>query len=122
MPGPPSIPRRERARCWRWWVMGRIGTKYTPERRRRIWRAVVHLAGQRSDVATWYRAADVYVISSHNEGLSNSMIEALAFGLPVISTRVSGSSILVESPAAGLVVDVGNVENACRRNGTPSPG
>jgi glycosyltransferase involved in cell wall biosynthesis len=38
------------------------------------------------------------------------MIEALASGLPVISTRVSGSSILLESPAAGLVVDVGNVE------------
>ena len=70
----------------------------------------VHLAGERNDVATWYRAADLYVISSHIEGLSISMIEALASGLPVISTRVSGSSILVESPAAGLVVDVGNVE------------
>jgi len=70
----------------------------------------VHLAGRRSDVATWYRAADAYVISSHQEGLSNTMIEALASGLPVISTRVSGSSILVESPAAGLVVDVGDVE------------
>jgi glycosyltransferase involved in cell wall biosynthesis len=69
----------------------------------------VHLAGQCCDVATWYRAADLYVISSINEGLSNTMIEALASGLPVISTRVSGSSILVESPAAGLVVDVGNV-------------
>ena len=70
----------------------------------------VHLAGERSDVATWYRAADLYVISSHIEGLSISMIEALASGLPVISTRVSGSSILVELPAAGLVVDVGNIE------------
>ena len=69
----------------------------------------VHLAGERSDVATWYRAADLQVISSNNEGLSNTMIEALASGLPVISTRVSGSSVLVESPAAGLVVDVGNV-------------
>ena len=39
------------------------------------------------------------------------MIEAMASGLPVISTRVSGSSILVESPAAGLVVDVGDVES-----------
>ncbi len=68
----------------------------------------VHLAGQRSDVATWYRAADLYVISSINEGLSNTMIEAMASGLPVISTRVSGSSLLVESPTAGLVVDVGN--------------
>jgi glycosyltransferase involved in cell wall biosynthesis len=71
----------------------------------------IHLAGQCSNVATWYRAADIYVISSHNEGLSNSMIEALACGVPVISTRVSGSSILLESPIAGLVVDTGNVEN-----------
>jgi glycosyltransferase involved in cell wall biosynthesis len=68
----------------------------------------VHLAGARSDVATWYRAADFYVICSSNEGLSNTMIEALASGLPVISTRVSGSSILVESPPAGLVVNVGD--------------
>jgi glycosyltransferase involved in cell wall biosynthesis len=69
----------------------------------------VHWAGERSDVATWYRAADVYVIPSHYEGLSNTMIEALACGLPVISTRVSGSSILLESPTAGIVVDVGDV-------------
>src|SRR5262245_11065818 len=69
----------------------------------------VHLAGSRRDVVNWYRAADVYVIPSHREGLSNSMIEALASGLPVISTRVSGSSILLESPAAGFVVAVGDV-------------
>jgi glycosyltransferase involved in cell wall biosynthesis len=71
----------------------------------------VHLAGHCSNVTTWYQAADVFVLSSYNEGLSNSMIEALASGLPVVSTRVSGSSILVESPTAGLVVDSGNVEN-----------
>jgi glycosyltransferase involved in cell wall biosynthesis len=70
----------------------------------------VHLAGQRNDVATWYRAADFYVISSHTEGLSISMIEALASGLPVISTNVSGSSILLEVPASGLVVNAGNVK------------
>jgi len=68
----------------------------------------VHLAGRRTDVETWYRAADVTVIASHLEGLSNTMIEAMASGLPVISTRVSGSSVLVESPAAGLVVEVGD--------------
>lgn len=68
----------------------------------------VHLAGQRSDIAMWYRAADVYVIPSFIEGLSNTMIEALASGVPVISTRVSGSSVLAESRRAGVVVDVGN--------------
>ncbi len=70
----------------------------------------VHLAGVRSDVATWYRAADFYVLPSHFEGLSNTMIEALASGLPVISTRISGSLVLLESPAAGVVVDVGDVQ------------
>jgi glycosyltransferase involved in cell wall biosynthesis len=74
----------------------------------------VHLAGQCSDVTMWYRAADIYVIPSLLEGLSNTMIEALASGLPVIATRVSGSSILVESRFAGLVVDVGNVEDLTR--------
>lgn len=68
----------------------------------------VLLAGRRSDVENWYRAADFYVIASHNEGLSNSMIEALAGGLPVISTRVSGSGVLVESPPAGIVVERDN--------------
>lgn len=71
----------------------------------------VRLVGHCNNVATWYRAADVFVISSRNEGLSNSMIEALACGLPVISTRVSGSAVLVESPAAGFVVDTGNVKD-----------
>lgn len=70
----------------------------------------VYLAGNRSDVETWYQAADIYVISSHNEGLSNTMIEAMASGLPVISTRVSGSSAISESPAAGLVVAVDDVK------------
>jgi glycosyltransferase involved in cell wall biosynthesis len=70
--------------------------------------AEVYLAGQQSDVATWYRAADIYVIPSHLEGLSNTMIEALASGLPVISTRVSGSSVLLESPVAGFVVNIGD--------------
>ena len=70
----------------------------------------VYLAGQQSDMATWYQAADVYVMASHNEGLSNTMIEAMATGLPIVATRVSGSSILLELPAAGLVVDVGDMK------------
>jgi glycosyltransferase involved in cell wall biosynthesis len=66
----------------------------------------VYLVGNQRDVAIWYRAADIVVISSHNEGLSNTMLEALASGLPVISTRVSGSSVLLESDPAGLLVDI----------------
>ena len=70
----------------------------------------VHLAGNSIDVALWYRAADVYVMPSHLEGLSNTMLEALACGLPVVSTRVSGSETLIEPPECGLVVDVANAQ------------
>jgi glycosyltransferase involved in cell wall biosynthesis len=67
----------------------------------------VQVVGERRDVATWYRAADLLVIPSQREGLSNTMLEALAYGLPIVSTRVSGSATLLQTPAAGLVVDVG---------------
>lgn len=70
--------------------------------------------GRRADVDDWYRAADVYVISSELEGLSNTMIEAMATGLPVVSTAVSGSSILAEPPPAGLLVEIGDTAELSR--------
>jgi glycosyltransferase involved in cell wall biosynthesis len=51
----------------------------------------VRFIGQQVDVIPWYQAADVFVASSHYEGLSNSLLEAMSCGLPVASTRVSGS-------------------------------
>jgi glycosyltransferase involved in cell wall biosynthesis len=46
------------------------------------------------------------VLPSHNEGLSNAMIEAMASGLAIAATRVSGTSVLADSRPAGLIVDV----------------
>lgn len=74
----------------------------------------VHLAGAREDVELWYRAADGCVVSSEVDGLSNAMVEALAAGLPVVSTWVSGSSVLVEPPGAGLLAPVGDVAALAR--------
>ena len=42
--------RRERARYWHWWAMGRTGIKFTPRRRRQIWRAA---SIWRASAATW---------------------------------------------------------------------
>ena len=70
----------------------------------------VQIVGERNDVACWMRAADLYVLASHNEGLSNALLEAMACGLPVVSTRVSGSVETVEEAGAGLLVDVGHVD------------
>lgn len=69
----------------------------------------VVFAGQQSNIEQWMAAADVYALSSTHEGLSNTLLEAMASGLPVVATRVSGVRELVEKPGAGVVVDVGDM-------------
>jgi glycosyltransferase involved in cell wall biosynthesis len=51
----------------------------------------------------------VYVLPSRNEGLSNSLLEAMTCGLPVVSTRVSGSIDIFAQADIGCLVDVGDV-------------
>jgi glycosyltransferase involved in cell wall biosynthesis len=70
----------------------------------------VQFAGERSDVEHWLRAADIYVLASHHEGLSNTTLEAMASGLPVVSTRVSASAETIGEGEAGLIVDVGRMD------------
>ncbi|WP_295446066.1 glycosyltransferase family 4 protein [uncultured Thiodictyon sp.] len=70
----------------------------------------VRVVGQQENIAQWMGAGDIYVLSSTNEGLSNTLLEAMACGLPVAATRVSGVSELVEESRAGLAVDVGDMD------------
>ena len=64
----------------------------------------IHLLGHRDDVGNVLRALNVYVVSSDREGLSNSMLEAMAAGLPLISTPVSGSSDALDGAhPAGII-------------------
>jgi len=53
--------------------------------------------------------SDIYVSSSIKEGMSNSVLEAMACGLPVITTNVGGSKELVKNN--GLIVDKGSVSS-----------
>lgn len=70
-------------------------------------RDTVLFTGMQANMESWLGAADVYVLASHIEGLSNALLEAMASGLPVVSTRVSGVRETVEEVGAGVVVDVG---------------
>ncbi len=74
----------------------------------------VLFVGQQANIENWMRIADIYVLSSRNEGLSNTMLEAMASALPVVATRVSGVSELVEEANAGLAVDVGDMHGLGR--------
>lgn len=56
------------------------------------------------DPAPLYRAADVYVCASTTEGMSNSVLEAMAGGLPVVAVAASGMAELV-TPQTGILVE-----------------
>jgi glycosyltransferase involved in cell wall biosynthesis len=60
--------------------------------------------GQRSDVPDLMAAADLFVLPSRFEGLPLVVLEAMAFGLPVIGTRVCGTAEVVQDRITGLLV------------------
>lgn len=55
-------------------------------------------------------AADVFVLSTRNEGWANVFLEAMACGLPVVTTDVGGNREVVNSPALGEVVPFGDAD------------
>lgn len=65
---------------------------------------LVELLGQRNDVAELMRGADLYVNSSHYEGMPVAVIEALMSGLPVVATDVEGNREIVKTGENGLLV------------------
>jgi glycosyltransferase involved in cell wall biosynthesis len=65
----------------------------------------VILVEETKDIASYLNAADVFVLPSRFEGLSNSLLEAMACSLPIISTRVGGSIDIIEDGINGLLVD-----------------
>jgi glycosyltransferase involved in cell wall biosynthesis len=68
--------------------------------------AAVRFWGEHSDVGTWLRAADLFVLSSISEGLPISALEAMATGLPTILTDVGGMPELVALSGSGKIVPV----------------
>lgn len=68
------------------------------------------LPGERHDVPDILRGLDCFVLPSLAEGISNTILEAMASGLPVIATRVGGNPELVLEGETGRLVPVGDVE------------
>jgi glycosyltransferase involved in cell wall biosynthesis len=68
----------------------------------------IHFVGLRRDLARWLAAADLFVLTSDNEGTPVAAIEALTAGVPVVATDVGGVADVVDA-RLGRVVPKGDV-------------
>jgi glycosyltransferase involved in cell wall biosynthesis len=66
--------------------------------------ARVHFAGEQADVAPFLEEMDLYAQSSIAEGMPNSILEAMATGLPVVATAVGGTPEVVVDGETGVLV------------------
>lgn len=70
----------------------------------------IMLCGTSKDIIQEMRNSQIFALSSDYEGMSNAMIEAVCTGLPVVSTKVSGTDELVKEGENGYVVPIGDVD------------
>lgn len=65
----------------------------------------VHFLGHRTDLPELMSQADIYVQTSLFEGISNTVLEAMASGLPIVTTRVGGNPELVQHEEQGFLIE-----------------
>ena len=75
----------------------------------------VQFLGSRDDVWDCLYAADLFVLSSLHEGISNALLEAMAIGLAVIVTDVPGNHTVIKDGENGLLVGSGDAQQLADR-------
>jgi glycosyltransferase involved in cell wall biosynthesis len=65
---------------------------------------LVHFTGSVPSPAEYLRAADIFVLPSVAEGMSNSLLEAMATGLPCLASKIGGNTDLLGDDEAGLLL------------------
>ena len=73
----------------------------------------VLFVGQRHDVAEVLAASDIGLLTSHQEGFSNSVLEGMAASLPMIVTDVGGNSEAITDGVTGFVIPVKSPRAIC---------
>jgi len=70
--------------------------------------------GEVSDLAPFLQAADLFVLPSLQEGLSNALLEAMAAGLPIVATRLPGTAEALGEKGGAVLVNPGEVGDLAR--------
>ena len=87
-------------------VAGRGNARLYKTKRLRFWREEpVKFLGEVADMLRVYAAADIFILPTIYDPFSNACLEALACGLPVITTRSNGFSEIMENGVHGSIVD-----------------
>ena len=87
-------------------VAGRGNAALYKTKRLRFWREEpVQFLGEVADISRVYAAADIFILPTIYDPFSNACLEALACGLPVITTRSNGFSEIIEDTIHGSIVD-----------------
>jgi glycosyltransferase involved in cell wall biosynthesis len=74
----------------------------------------VHFHGSRSDVPDFYALGPVFVLPSRSEGMSNALLEAMAWGLPCVVSNIPANRALVEDGREGLLFRNGDPASLAR--------
>jgi sugar transferase (PEP-CTERM/EpsH1 system associated) len=70
----------------------------------------VQWLGTRDDIPEIIGAMDVFALTSKNEGISNTVLEAMACGVPVVVSRVGGNPEIVVDGRTGYLYEAGNLD------------
>jgi glycosyltransferase involved in cell wall biosynthesis len=89
---------------------GELEDRIRAEIRERKLEDVVKVIINPANVNDYYQDADIYLCSSHFEGLSNTVLEALSFSLPVVATRVGDNDRMVQEGENGFLVSHAQAE------------
>lgn len=72
--------------------------------------AIVHFEGEVGDVTPYLYRSDVLVLPSRAEGLSNTLLEAMSTGMPVVASDIPANRALIEHGLNGLLYQVGDIQ------------
>lgn len=70
----------------------------------------IHFAGFQNNLPPFYRAMDLLIVPSINEGLSNAVLEAMSCGIPVLANNTCGNGEVIASGENGIVADLNSPE------------
>jgi glycosyltransferase involved in cell wall biosynthesis len=108
---------RERGECFKVWLIGggSLREEYQALCERMESDHLVHFLGYRDDVPELLAQTDILVLTSIMEGIPRAVLEAMAMGVPVVATRVTGTAEVVRHGQTGYTVELGDAEGLAAR-------